>query len=119
MVRWISGYRPDYVVANYDVASDTFSFHKGNLAQAHCEQTEEGRLEIYPPPPLDRGNPIPGKVDSQTGTITIKVPYDHIQDYDLNHNNPMQIAPASDARSGLPIWEVTAFTFGRPQEGKP
>ena len=49
----------------------------------------------------------------------MRVPYDHIQDYDLNRNNLTQFAPVSEALSGDSIWEVTAFTFGRPQEGQP
>jgi hypothetical protein len=119
VIRWFSAYRPDYVIANYDVASDTFSFHEGNLEQVKCEQTADGRLEVYPAPPLNSGGPIPGRVDSETGTITMKIPYGEIQDYDLNPDDLTQYAPPHQSQSGDPIWEITAFTFGRPQAGQP
>ncbi|HJQ30211.1 MAG TPA: hypothetical protein VJ827_12805 [Rubrobacter sp.] len=49
----------------------------------------------------------------------MRVPYSGIQDYDINPNNLKQHPPLDLARSGDPIWEVTAFTFGRPQAGQP
>ncbi|HJQ30210.1 MAG TPA: hypothetical protein VJ827_12800 [Rubrobacter sp.] len=61
MIRWFSAYRPDNIIANYDVATETFGFHEGHLEQTKCEQTADGRLEVYPAPPLNRGGPIPGR----------------------------------------------------------
>ncbi|MDQ3910620.1 MAG: exo-alpha-sialidase [Actinomycetota bacterium] len=118
VIRWFSAYRPDYLVANYEVSTDTFGFFEGNLNMARCEQSADGKLEVYPAPGVDRLE-VPGRVDPATNTITLKIPYREIQDFDLNPNDPTQEPQRDRATSGDPIWEVTAFTFGRPRDDEP
>jgi hypothetical protein len=118
VVRWFSGYRPDYAIANYEVSTGTWGFFKGGLETRRCETTADDKLEVYPAPAVDR-DPIPGNVNETTKTITLKVPYNRFVDIDPDPNHPSEFAPIQTARSGDPIFEVTAFTFGRPQAGQP
>lgn len=118
VVRWFSGYRPDYAIANYDVSTGEWGFFKGGFETRRCEASADGRLEIYPAPAIDR-DPIPGEVNQATKTITLKVPYNRFVDIDPSASNPSKFAPMHPAKSGDPIFEVTAFTFGRPQAGQP
>jgi len=42
-----------------------------------------------------------------------------LHDYDPNPDDPTELAPAHKASSGDHIWDVTAFTFGRPSADEP
>ena len=108
VVRWFSAYRPDYVVANWRPGIG-FEFFEGNLAR---EVTADGKLEIYPAPANGR-RAIPGNVNLQERTITMKMPYLGTQDFDLGRDLKAK-STIGPARPGDKIFEVTAFTFGRP-----
>ena len=111
VIRWFSAYRPDWVIANL-TPDGTFSFYRGFLNLNRCEQTQDGKLEIYPAPAVGRKT-VPGNVNEGTNTITLKMPYAAIDDFDLA--SPTATPTVGQARSGDRIGEVTAFTFGRPQ----
>ncbi|CAN5717719.1 hypothetical protein BH18ACT15_BH18ACT15_04200 [soil metagenome] len=116
VVRWVSGFQPDYVIANY-TPDGSFGFFEGNLHAASCEKTADDKLEVYPAPAPGR-TAIPGTVDRASGTITMKLPYSQIQAIRYGATPQAQAFPRQ-ARSGDKIFEVTAFTFGRPQAGQP
>jgi hypothetical protein len=112
VVRWFSSFKPDYVIANWNLA-EGFTFAEGNLRTKRCETTEEGKLEIYPAPARGRAS-IPGKVNEKEGVITMKMPYAGIQDFD--YGEKLTSPPiVESAKPGDKIYEVTAFTFGRVQ----
>jgi hypothetical protein len=115
VIRWFSGYKPDYVIAQYRPDTDSFEFFEGNLSLERCEQTVDGKLEVYPAPGLTRAR-IPGSVNRSTGVINMKLPYAQIQHVDYYSS---LFPPIESAQSGDQIFEVTAFTFGRPQAGEP
>ncbi|CAN5119259.1 hypothetical protein BH20ACT24_BH20ACT24_14750 [soil metagenome] len=108
LVRWFSAYRPDYAVATWKPAIG-FTFDGGYLAQP--ELTADGRLEIYPDP--GRRFAIPGSRNVATRTITMNFRYSFISDLDMKPD-PTEVPSVGAAKSGDLIWEVTAFTFGRP-----
>ncbi|MDQ5815691.1 MAG: hypothetical protein M3516_05285, partial [Actinomycetota bacterium] len=67
---------------------------------------------VYPAPANGR-RAIPGRVNLAERTITMKMPYLGIQDFDLGRN--LKVKPTiGPAGPGDKIFEVTAFTFGRP-----
>lgn len=103
VVRWFSGFQPDYMTADWNPASG-FTFGHGHLATAQAPFTE-----IYPAP---GDGAIPGKVNVKKGTITMKVPYSEIQRFRIK--DPTKVVKEKPAKPGTHIWEVTAFTFGRP-----
>lgn len=109
VVRWFSGYRPDYLTADWTPGRG-FQFGAGHLKQERDELTADSKLQIYPSPGRKR---FPGRVSREKGTITFKVPYTFIQDFDLGRN--LKARPTIDhLRRGDKIYEVTAWTFGRP-----
>ena len=103
VVRWKSGYRPDFVVADWR-PGEGFTFHAGHL---FFDRTADGKLEIY------SGDKTPvASVNQGTGLITWKLPYWFMQDYDIKD---LTKKPEIDqARPGDFIWEVAGWTFGRP-----
>ena len=107
VVRWFSAYRPDYVVADWKAGQWTFA--EGNLKR---EMTTDGKLEIYPAPGPGR-HLIEGKANQETGVITMLLKYRAIQDFDLGSD--LEAKPTvGSAKPGDKIYEVTAWTFGRP-----
>lgn len=108
VVRWFSAFRPDFVVANYRPGGG-FSFFEGNLAR---EITADGKLETYPAPGSGR-RAIKGKVNAEEGTISMFLKYEEIQDFDLGKNLTKR-PDVGKAKAGDKIYEVTAWTFGRP-----
>ncbi len=114
VVRWFSAYRPDFTVVNWDPVQGFSKFYEGNLRR---ELTDDGKLEIYPAP-APRRKEIKGNVNQKKGTITMFMPYGGIQDFDLGSN--LEAKPSvGPAQPGDKIYEVTAFTFGRPQGASP
>jgi hypothetical protein len=103
VVRWFSGFQPDYMTADWNPATG-FTFGHGHLVTAQGPFTE-----IYPAP---GDGAIPGKVNVKKGTITMRVPYSEIQRIAIK--DPTKIVKEKPAKPGTHIWEVTAFTFGRP-----
>ncbi|MFN2594386.1 MAG: sialidase family protein [Actinomycetota bacterium] len=103
VVRWFSGFQPDYMTADWNPATG-FTFGHGHLVTAQGPFTE-----IYPAP---GDGAIPGKVNADKGTITMKFPYSEIQRYRIK--DPTKVVKEKPAIPGTHIWEVTAFTFGRP-----
>lgn len=112
VVRWFSSFKPDYAIANWNPV-EGFKFAEGNLQTHRCETTEDGKLQIYPAPARGR-HVIQGNVNQKRGTITMKMPYAGIQDYDLGSDLTAR-PKVESARPGDTIYEVTAFTFGRVQ----
>ena len=104
VVRWFSASRPDFVTADWRPGQG-FEFRRGRLLR---QITSDGKLEVY-----NGGRPTPGHVNRKTGTITWLVPYRYIQDIDLGKNKSAM--PDTDrAKPGDFIFEVTGWTFGRP-----
>jgi hypothetical protein len=104
VVRWFSAYRPDFAVADWRPGQG-FSFHRGHLFR---QRTSDGRLEIY-----NGDRATPGHVDRKRDVITMFVPYGFIQDYDLAKAKTAKPSLGA-ARPGDRIYEVTAWSFGRP-----
>ena len=104
VVRWFSAFRPDYVVADWRPGIG-FEFGRGRLIR---RTTADGKLEIYPP-----AHEIPGNVDQERGIITMKIPYSEIGDIDMKAS-PAETPRHDHVRRGDKIWEVMAWTFGRP-----
>lgn len=103
VVRWFSGFQPDYMTASWRPGVG-FTFAGGHMALSQAPKTE-----IYPAP---GDTPVTGKVNVKKKTITMVFPYAAIQRLALK--DPAAVTKEKPARSGTPIWEVTAFTFGRP-----
>nr|MDQ3878869.1 glycoside hydrolase [Actinomycetota bacterium] len=97
VVRWFSGFQPDYMTADWNPARG-FTFGHGHLMTAQGPFTE-----IYPAP---GDGAIPGKVDVKKGTITMKVPYSEIQRFRIK--DPTKVVKEKPAKPGTHIWEVTA-----------
>jgi hypothetical protein len=106
VIRWFSGMQPDYLTADWRPGVG-FTFGHGHLAQSSGP-----KVEIYPAP---GDGAIPGKVNTEKKTITMKFPYPEIQRFSIK--NPAATVKEKPGRSGTKIWEVTAFTFGRPNPG--
>jgi hypothetical protein len=105
VVRWFSGFQPDYVVASWRPAQG-FSFSYG-----HLDTSTGPLLETYA-----GDQTTPGKVNAKKATITLKIPYRQIQRFKLGADK--SVTPKEHpARRGTHIWEVTAFTFGRVNPG--
>ena len=104
VVRWFSAYRPDFAVANWR-PGEGFTFRRGHM---FAERTSDGRLEVY-----NGDSTTPGRVNRKRGIITMFVPYGFIQDYDLGKDKTAKPSLGS-ARRGDKIFEVTAWSFGRP-----
>jgi hypothetical protein len=104
VVRWKSGYRPDFVVADWRPGQG-FTFLRGHLFE---DRTADGTLELYTG---DRDTP--GSVDQAHGLITWKVPYFFMQAYTLGADRTA-MPNLTPAHPGDPIWEVAGWTFGRP-----
>jgi hypothetical protein len=104
VVRWFSAYRPDFVVADWRPGQG-FSFRRGHMFR---QRTSDGRLEIY-----TGDQTTPGRVNRKKGIITMFVPYRFIQDYDLAKDKTAKPS-LGPARPGDKIYEVTAWSFGRP-----
>lgn len=103
VVRWFSGMQPDYLTADWRPGVG-FTFGHGHLVQSSGP-----KVEIYPAP---GDGAVPGKVNRKKKTITMKFPYSEIQGFHIK--NPRKVVPQHPAHRGTRIWEVTAFTFARP-----
>jgi hypothetical protein len=104
VVRWKSGYRPDFVVADYRPAQG-FTFLRGHLFK---DRTADGTLQLY----TGDTNTV-GTVNQANGLITWKIPYSFMQAYELpaDRTATPKLHPA---HPGDPLWEVAGWTFGRP-----
>jgi hypothetical protein len=104
VVRWFSGFRPDFVLANWRPGSG-FEFRRGHMMR---ELTADGRLEVY------QGNHATfGRVNRDRGIITFKVPFNFMQHFTLGRDKTAK-PKLGAAHPGDKIFEVTSWTFGRP-----
>jgi hypothetical protein len=106
VVRWFSGFQPDYLTASWRPGVG-FTYGHGHMAQSASPKSE-----IYPAP---GDAAIPGEVDPEGNTITMWFPYSEIQRIAIK--DPAVEVAETAAKRRTRIWEVTAFTFGRPNPG--
>ena len=103
VVRWFSGFQPDYAAASWRPGVG-FTFSGGHLVT-----TTSPKTEVYPVP----GDAAAiGKVNVKRKTLTMLFPYTEIQR--ITTKDPTAVVKERSARKRTRIWEVTAFTFGRP-----
>jgi hypothetical protein len=103
--RWFNGYRYAAAVAKWSPAAGwSFGFNDFSAGSAQCGSNSEKCLQ-YP------GNqPIPGKVDQKTGTITLDVPMAKLKTLS-GGEGPNQRPAEVASKAGSREFDGTAFTL--------